>query len=108
MGSEKKWQVNRFDIDKELLNQGYPETEIEMAWQSIQDGRVFEDEDGDLVMKTPQPSSKFGDWRQIAFSLFIIHVAGIILTPLFYLPALLVVIGIVSFRKQRTFTRIHF
>jgi hypothetical protein len=105
--ARKKWQVSRFDLDRELLGRGYPEIEIEMVWQVIQDEQVFEDEDGDLVVKTRQISSKFGGWRQIALSLFVIHLAGILLTPLFYLPALLTVIGIISFRKQRTFTRIN-
>jgi hypothetical protein len=104
--AKKKWQVNRFDIDKELLGRGYPETEIETVWQIIQDGRVVEDDDGDLVVKTFQTRPVFLDWRQITLCLFIIHLAGIFFTPLFYLPALFVTVAVFLLQRRKISTPI--
>lgn len=49
--AQKKWQASRFEIDKELIAQGYNSIEIDNAWRFIGNGRIFQDENGDLMLQ---------------------------------------------------------
>jgi hypothetical protein len=111
--AQKRWNSSRYDIDSDLLQQGYDPVAIEAAWKTILDEQLWVDDEG--IIQKGKPSAlnpvlgflpKLTGGYTILYFMGL-HFLSLFLTPLIFLPVILLTLAfLVIYRRSPRLARI--